>query len=178
MRNLYWWWESAISADVCDNILSKQQDWERARTGADVVQDFYSNHRRSDIQWMHDGTINDLVMHYITNANRQAFDVDISNYCEVQLTRYAVGDYYQLHDDVNWNTNIAYHRKLSFVLQLSDSWDYQGGDLDFEEFNVPQEFRKRGSIIVFPSLLKHQVKPIVSGTRHSLVAWVEGPKWR
>ena len=72
-------------------------------------------------------------------------------------------------------------RKLSVTIQLSDSNDYEGGDFVFDqEYQSPdpKALRKKGTILVFPSPIRHAVKPVTKGTRKSLVAWVEGPKWK
>ena len=44
--------------------------------------------------------------------------------------------------------------------------------------NNQKELRNRGTIIVFPSFLEHQVTPVTKGTRYSLVQWYSGPDWR
>jgi len=33
-------------------------------------------------------------------------------------------------------------------------------------------------VLIFPSWLQHRVRPVTRGIRHSLVSWVEGPRWR
>jgi PKHD-type hydroxylase len=38
--------------------------------------------------------------------------------------------------------------------------------------------QKRGRIILFPSFFLHKVCPVTKGIRKSIVAWVEGPKFR
>tara|TARA_Y100000034_G_scaffold99370_1_gene122026 strand:- start:31 stop:390 length:360 start_codon:yes stop_codon:yes gene_type:complete len=47
------------------------------------------------------------------------------------------------------------------------------------EFHSPPEIfvseGTKGSIVVFPSWLKHKIDIITSGTRYSLVAWFAGP---
>ena len=71
-------------------------------------------------------------------------------------------------------------RKLSVTVSLSDPKDYKGGDLEFDFRNHPlkstnklacTQIKPRGSIVVFPSFLWHRVKPVISGTRYSLVLW-------
>ena len=37
---------------------------------------------------------------------------------------------------------------------------------------------KKGTIIVFPSYLVHRVKPVVKGTRYSLVVWFCGEPFK
>ena len=75
-----------------------------------------------------------------------------------------------------------YHRKLSFSAQLSNSDDYEGGDLVFD---LPEELtpakdamRKQGTVIIFPSFLRHMVTPVTKGERHSMVSWIEGLNFR
>jgi len=41
-----------------------------------------------------------------------------------------------------------------------------------------QEIKPKGSIIVFPSHIYHQVKPVTEGTRYSLVIWCLGKPFR
>lgn len=57
---------------------------------------------------------------------------------------------------------------------------YEGGEFwvnPSRPFQVT-DFKDAGDLIVFPSLLWHEVKPVTSGTRHSLVTWFNGPRWR
>ena len=76
----------------------------------------------------------------------------------------------------------VFERKLSFTLQLSDSDEYTGGDLEFTEFNDADEqfkkdMRKKGTVIVFPSFLQHRVTEVTEVQRHALVGWREGKQW-
>ena len=80
--------------------------------------------------------------------------------------------------------NPLYHgkiRKLSVTLNLSKPTDYEGGNLNFDfghlvtpRYYTCTEIRPRGSIIVFPSHIYHQVTPVTKGTRRSLVMWCCG----
>ena len=50
-----------------------------------------------------------------------------------------------------------------------------------EGSNIPhicKEIRPKGSVVVFPSFVWHRVKPVISGTRHSLVIWNLGWPFR
>jgi PKHD-type hydroxylase len=76
-------------------------------------------------------------------------------------------------------------RKLSVTVSLSDPADYEGGNLKFDlgphrpdRYHTCEEIRPRGSIIVFPSHIHHQVTPVTKGTRYSLVAWNLGRPFR
>ena len=66
--------------------------------------------------------------------------------------------------------------------------DFTGGDLEFNVNNphksekenqvVCKEARTLGSIIVFPSFVRHRVKKVKEGTRYSLVIWTVGKPFR
>ena len=59
---------------------------------------------------------------------------------------------------------------LSASVNLND--DYEGGEFNFPELDVKLELGK-GDLLLFPSLFlyQHEVMPVKSGTRCSLVAW-------
>ena len=71
-------------------------------------------------------------------------------------------------------------RKLSLILQLSDPDDYEGGEVQFMNSSGKSFFapKTRGTILVFDSRTMHRVKKVTSGNRKSIVAWVEGPRWK
>lgn len=67
-------------------------------------------------------------------------------------------------------------RKLSITFQLSRAEDYEGGELEFNRTGEPTMApRERGTFVLFPSFILHRVRPVTKGTRHALVAWVNGP---
>ena len=39
-------------------------------------------------------------------------------------------------------------------------------------------FKNQGTIIVFPSFIRHRVNPVTKGIRYSLVNWFEGPAFK
>ena len=78
----------------------------------------------------------------------------------------------------HWLAGTGQDRKLSVTVQLSKTEDYEGGDLEFEDVQTSADFRAQGTVLVFPSYLRHRVHPVTSGIRYALVAWFFGPQWR
>jgi len=68
------------------------------------------------------------------------------------------------------------------TVNLSEPSGYQGGDLEFMngvgQLLAQPQLRDQGSVVVFPSTVGHQVTPVTSGTRYSLVGWMVGPPLR
>jgi PKHD-type hydroxylase len=147
--------------------------------------------------------VSGFIWHYVMRANRENFLYDLRNIDgeSIQYTSYSEGNFYGWHNDAGLmtaykpksignridglaedfvNENIELVRKLSFVLQLSDPNEYEGGNLqllseDGKSYIAP---RQRGTIILFDSRTQHRVLKITKGVRKSLVGWCVGPRWR
>ena len=141
--------------------------------------------RRSQIKFfdkLKSKHITDLVYYFAQDINRTHFGFDISSVQDIQYTEYSGEDkgFYGWHQDINW-CNSEFHRKISITIQLSNSEDYEGGDLELETGweDVPlSTIRKQGTMIFFPSFVSHRVTPVTKGLRKSLVVWITGPHIR
>ena len=112
-------------------------------------------------------------------ANQECWNYDLYHKTEnIQFSEYKANEegYYDWHLDLG---DSSINRKISLTLQLSDSKDYTGGDLQFmtnrDVRSVPKE---KGDVIIFPSYLLHKVNKVNSGTRNSLVMWRHGPSFK
>ena len=90
----------------------------------------------------------------------------------------AAKNHYDWHQDVQWYGQSDFDRKLSVTIQLSDEGSYEGGDFEFEDVQTNADFRSKGTVLVFPSYLRHRIHPVTHGTRLALVAWFYGARWR
>ena len=128
-----------------------------------------------------DADIAGHVSTFASVANRQSFGFDLTSPYDIQCLEYhgADGGKFDWHQDVTWTQSLVSSRKLSFIAQLSDPADYEGGDFEFWGYpSPPPEFRNKGAVLVFPSFLHHRVLPVTKGVRYALVSWIEGPKFR
>ena len=143
--------------------------------------------RRSKVSFLdryQHSEIYDLVYNFVCEANNKAFGFDINRLETLQFTLYNEKDkgHYDWHPDTNWVEDEPSQRKLSIIMQLSNPSEYEGGafeltDADFtkqDKFNLQQ----KGSVLIFPSFIKHRVTPVTKGERKSLVGWIEGPSFR
>ena len=124
------------------------------------------------------GTFNWLdvkVFSFIKNLN---LVYDINKINETKLLKYSPGGKYDWHQDVLWNRKL--HRKFTYILQLTDKEEYEGGNFEFRDANnIDMTYsRDKGTIIIFPSILYHRITPIIKGHRRSIVGWVVGPQWK
>lgn len=127
-----------------------------------------------DTKWIYD-----RMQGVVRALNDRTYQFDLRGFSEnFQYTIYhgTEGGHYDWHVDQG---ALHVQRKLSLSLQLSDSSQYEGCDLQFYAGNkIETAPRERGTVIAFPSYVLHRVTPVVSGTRKSLVAWVTGPKFK
>ena len=188
----------SIEEDLSSNFENKMVD---SRLHGDALN---KDKRNSKNAWVptHHWTAG-FIWHYVERANRENFLYDIRNIDgeSMQFTKYGEGEFYGWHNDAGLathykpqsvgnrseglandfvNENIELVRKLSFVVQLSDPDDYEGGNLQLldESGRAYIAPRKRGTVIVFDSRTQHRVLKVKRGVRKSLVGWVVGPRWK
>lgn len=140
--------------------------------------------RKSKVSWlelsMDSQWIYDKAAYIIRNLNGQYYNFNLHGFVEdMQFTVYDSEEqgHYNWHQDIG--TRSGSPRKLSFVLQLSDPSEYEGGDLEIFHGIEPTKVKKeKGFVAVFPSYMLHRVTPVTSGIRKTLVVWVAGPAFR
>jgi len=147
-------------------------------------------YRKSEIRWLpieiqQHFTIVDSLWYYARQANRNLFGFDVDYIQDIQHTTYKAdvngNGKYDWHHDTFWAGPNAYDRKISITIQLSDPSEYEGGHFEIDpqyQQPDPELLRQKGTVLVFPSFLRHRVTPVTKGVRKSLVSWVEGPKFR
>lgn len=140
--------------------------------------------RSSNVSWLYPDYETDWIFYrvagIVTDLNNKFFNFDISGLNEgFQFTNYtslSLGDKYEKHIDKGYNRPV---RKLSLSIQLTDPKEYEGGELFLYESEKGQKMSKeQGDLILFPSYLLHEVKPVTKGERNSLVAWITGRQFR
>jgi predicted 2-oxoglutarate/Fe(II)-dependent dioxygenase YbiX len=104
------------------------------------------------------------------------FQLSLSGFEKFQFLLYRNGDFYKRHADKNDRAESPDYikaRLISVVIFLdAESESYTGGTLvissDAEQFRVEGE---TGKVVGFRSELLHEVEPVRSGERHSIVTW-------
>lgn len=140
--------------------------------------------RRSPIAWIRSDVqsnrwIFERLTNHIVGINKQFFNYDLTDIQSLQFTRYdgSEGGFYGKHIDMMYQGTGT--RKLSVSVQLSDGGDYEGGDLLLHTRDDPERpFKQQGTGIFFPSWTLHEVSPVTKGIRYSLVAWIQGPRFK
>lgn len=180
-------WPGAVASEHISEIIEAAQKYPTSDPGLGMDGSTPNeNYRNSEIRWMNasiEQNIVSSISYFARTANRNGFGFDIDFIEDIQFTTYKAEENgkYDWHEDIFWDSYRPYHRKVSFILQLSDPSDYEGGEIQLDPTIPqpdPQLLKLKGTVLVFPSFLRHRVTPVTSGVRQSLVSWVEGPKFR
>jgi len=174
-------WTSAFSEETCNLIIEAGKQLKSQQATVSPKKQKNTKLRQGKISYFEkDSWIDNLLLPYVfrTNKlNKWNFNIDDSE--PIQFTEYNKKDFYTWHRDSS--VNVTPQRKLSITIQLSKRSNYKGGNFKIKnmwgntEIEIPSEANEQGSIIIFPSFLLHQVTPVTSGTRYSLVQWYNGP---
>lgn len=148
--------------------------------------------RDSEVYFFRDKHTENKILKKVIEINRSAWNFSLTELEILQLGVYQNGGHYIWHAD----NNDAVHsdnlpRKVSFSLLLNSGREFKGGELELETWNTGENAKldnpftsyklkppkKAGTLIVFPSYVRHKVHPVTEGIRYSLVGWIKGPNW-
>lgn len=180
--NAWAYWDQAFTPEECQQIIDYANQFEKRNAGISSEGELNPEIRESQIVWITPDAeiswayrrLTDIIM----KLNADYFRFDLFGFIEgFQFTEYnAPSGHYGKHVDSMYNGTV---RKLSFVLQLSDPKDYEGGELQIHLSDTPEIMKKeQGTLIAFPSPTLHEVTPVTEGRRYSLVGWITGKPFK
>ena len=170
--------------DYCDSLEYGEGEVFGSHDGPSVVRDHI---RKSQVSWINfDEWIPSIMWGMVYSANEVYFKYDLRHFNgAIQSTVYngESNSFYGWHVDggtVDELNGVELERKLSISLILSEPDEYEGGELQFSYYTKNHSTGKppAGTAVVFPSWLPHRVRPVKSGVRRSLVAWIDGPLFK
>ena len=167
-----------LSSDLIDGLVNRLEA-KKLENGLVGDSEFKPEIRRAKVYWLPKTDefleIYKIIHRLVGQANADFFNFKLGEIREkLQYTVYSGDDegHYEWHVDMG---SCHGRRKLSVVCQLSDPSEYEGGDLQFNNGQILNAEKDKGTVVIFPSYLLHRVTPVTKGTRRSLVLWVEGP---
>ena len=127
------------------------------------------------------------MIQWAKEANKELWNFDLISAPEnIQYTEYYAHEngHYDWHQDIG-SGELPSKRKVSITVQLSDSDEYDGGELQItsggdvsNDWGAQTCPRGQGVVVLFPSYMMHRVSPVKKGTRRSLVLWVGGSHYK
>jgi len=119
----------------------------------------------------------------IDSTNNQFFNFTTRNFTRFDCVNHNVykanvkGQYEWHYDGENFDK--GYTAKLTALVNVSEK-EYQGGDFYIWWGNSlhVKEFKKPGTVLIFPSFMAHKVTPVTKGERKTIAFWKKGPWWQ
>ena len=193
----WYWFKSALTKEEVNKIimLASELPIERATTigsNGEVVEENDPNGIRSSmVKWIPQNRdwswLYQRLMDMAAEANDALWKFDLVSAPEnIQYTEYYAHEngHYDWHQDIGPG-DLGSKRKVSITIQLSESDEYEGGELQItsggdtsNDWGAQTCPRGGGVAVLFPSYMMHRVSPVTKGTRRSLVLWVGGSHYR
>ena len=123
------------------------------------------------------GYIYNRIRQFIVEINKNVWNFDLFDFYEpLKFNEYNASEKSSTAFHTDTGFDFTNFRKLTFIMQLSNETDYEGGEVILLNSSKPIIMPKtRGSIVIFPSYILHKVDPIKKGIRNSLVIFAHGP---
>jgi PKHD-type hydroxylase len=193
----WYWFKSALTKEEVNKIimLASELPIERATTigsNGEVVEENDPNGVRSSmVKWIPQNRdwswLYQRLMEMAEEANDNLWKFDLVSAPEnIQYTEYYAHEngHYDWHQDIGPGS-LGSRRKVSITIQLSESDEYEGGELQItsggdtsNDWGAQTCPRGGGVGVLFPSYMMHRVSPVTKGTRRSLVLWVGGSHYK
>lgn len=122
--------------------------------------------------------IYDRISYHVNQLNHRVYRKMLYGIEPIQYSEYdsPYGGFYGPHVDAYLPQNdLDTRRALSFSINLTE--DYTGGELKIYDKNDPLIASKKvGAGTFFEPIIQHEVAPVKTGFRKTLVGWVRGPR--
>jgi PKHD-type hydroxylase len=183
----YYWYQEGFSKEELQKIYKDVATlpFQEATLIGNADPEAIKKIRSSSIKWIPKtpqwNWLYEKLMSLAVQANDTLWHFDLISAPElIQYTEYYdnADGHYDWHQDIGpGNPSL---RKVSITVQLSDSDEYEGGDLEMWQGGTAIQVAPRGAGVtfIFPSYMMHRVTKVTKGTRRSFVLWVGGQHYR
>lgn len=179
MSHLPIWYLGKLESNECDQVVAELSKL-NAQDAAMGVDGAVINHATRNTKicfaandyWL----VKDLSIVGVQANLTCQWGYEITGNEQIQFAEYGPEQHYGWHTDFFPLSGKPTDRKISVVCLLND--DFEGGEFEmrlYSDYQVPLE---KGTIVAFPSILEHRVKPVTSGKRYSATMWFNGPRFR
>jgi predicted 2-oxoglutarate/Fe(II)-dependent dioxygenase YbiX len=179
MSHLPLWYIGQLGDEMCDRIVTELsiEETKEATLGSDGSE-LNLQTRKTAVRFAPQNYwLEGIFERFITEANKHCgWEYHITGAERVQFAEYGESNHYTWHTDTFTLSGSPVDRKISVVCLLND--EFEGGEFEMRLYSDYTAPLKKGSMIAFPSILEHRVKPVTAGVRRSATMWFNGPRFR
>jgi PKHD-type hydroxylase len=187
MKHTAWIWHDYFSGEYITSLINKIEDTVELKDAVvgGLTQDtsfLHTSYRKTQTGFLNPQDFPEVIregeeLMKVSNMNAFNFDM-VGGLDSCQYAIYGLEGFYNWHMDTFLANDTLYERKITLIIQLSDPSEYEGGTIEFEDMGGTEAPTSKGSVIAFPSFIRHRVTPVTKGIRKSLVFWFLGPAFR
>tara|TARA_Y100001938_G_C7891700_1_gene330133 strand:- start:51 stop:638 length:588 start_codon:yes stop_codon:yes gene_type:complete len=175
-----------LTKEECNQLINEgKKGLHEAQVFDQENNDIKSSIRETNVSFFKKGNVVDKILEKVIDCIGLTainyYGVSITDIEPIQYAEYEIGMFYGWHTDSGTTVRQSIKRDISASLILNDKSEYTGGSLQMvlshnisrDNVITPQdvEDQEQGTLIIFPSSMIHQVTPVLSGVRKSLVLW-------
>jgi predicted 2-oxoglutarate/Fe(II)-dependent dioxygenase YbiX len=123
--------------------------------------------RKSKVAFFNSDIVKDIILSKISSLDSSITSLPKT----VNIVKYNKGDYFEAHSDIS--SDVGSKKRLkTIIIQLSDN-TYDGCILKVYENHTNHICSSEiGNTVIFDSIYKHEVTPMLKGERYALVCWI------
>jgi len=177
-------YKNFVPEELCDRIIAEYKNrgpWQESLVGngrvekqirnvksINISEPFVILENNQEVRENLDKDLYGVVANLLLKYNEFAPYSVIQKDTGYVLLEYGEGCFYTQHTD----HFAAHSRTISCSLNLND--DYTGGEFTFFDDRISYKLGK-GDVLMFPSnfMYPHAIKPVLSGTRYSIITWFD-----
>lgn len=157
--------EIILTSEECQSIIDMNNGFSPSKVIYNDAKGKTSNYRTSYDCWIRTSdTIRDLLLPKLSKYNITSLPPHFN------ILKYEIGQEFKKHRDSGLNEQTT-KRIKTLIIQLSDN--YKGGELVIWDDDKIICDTTIGNMILFPSKLLHQAKPVLEGIRYSMVYFLK-----
>ena len=168
--------EDFLTHDECDSLIAKAHEmgFDESKVMTHTGEAMIKKIRNNERVIMDDSELADKLFNRAKDFLPQKFYASIPMMgqfkCDLhglnerfRVYKYGSGEYFKWHKDGSFVRNEIEESQLTFIMYLND--DFEGGETEFSWGKVVPQ---KGSVLVFPHLLRHQGAEVTSGIKYAI----------
>lgn len=178
----YFHWEKCLDDPVLLQYLDQiPAEWEQATVGDNEVMPKIRKHTQKSIPHnIASHALYEALLKPIESVNYYHYNFLLWSMETIQYAKFEQGDMYVMHNDRTAMKDRS-ERKMTAIFALSDAEEFKGGKIVLTPSGYPKHkveiLLNKGDMLVFPTWVPYEMKPVEEGTSKFLLTWMYGPKF-
>lgn len=175
-------WENGLDdPSLLEYLDNFKGEWTPAIVGEGEVNPKIRKHTTADIEYnINTRPLFESLRKLIESVNFFHYNFVLWSMDDIQTCKFEKGDFFIMHNDRSILKDRS-ERKLTVIVGLSRTEDSKGGKVVVSPYASSKHkvdvMLNKGDVLVFPSWVPYEIKPVEEGTANFLLTWVYGPKF-